>query len=126
MQDQKRDWIRRQRQEKFEQILRYVDGTLQYIAKAKWILQLGSKEQKEELVLKYAERAYSNLPRIYKLRDEDEGLSDLLLQFSQALEEIEDAINSISCDISDEEQKLSKIAGQIQQRIKKLLEETFD
>ena len=35
LQDQKREWMRRQRLEKFERILGYVNGTLQYVAKAK-------------------------------------------------------------------------------------------
>ena len=30
LQDQKREWVRRQRREEFERILEYVEGTLQY------------------------------------------------------------------------------------------------
>jgi len=126
LRDQKREWVRRQRREKFERILGYVNGTLQYIAKAKWILQFGSKELKEELFLKYAEQAAVTLAIVYTMRGEDKKLADLLLEFSQDLEGTKDIIASKSFDVSDKEQHLSNLAGLIRQRIDELLEETFD
>ncbi len=126
LQDQKREWMRRQRLEKFERILGYVNGTLQYVAKAKWILKFSHEEKKEELVLKYLEQAVSVMAISHTIRGEDKQLADLVLEFSQNLEGTKDIITSKSFDISDKEQHLSKLAGLIHQRIDKLLEETFD
>jgi len=124
--DQKREWERRQRQEKFRRILEYIIATLQYLLKAKWILPFGSEKLKDELVLKYMEHAAWIMALSYTVGDEDKQLADLLLEFSKNLEGTKDIIASKSFDISDKEQHLSKLAGLIQQRIDKLLEETFD
>ena len=126
LRDQKREWVRRQRREKFERILEYVEGTLQYVLKAKWILQFSSEKLKEELFLKYAEQAALTMPVVYTIRGEDKQLADLVLKFSRDLEGTKDIIASKSFEIGDKEQHLSKLAGLIRQRISKLLEETFD
>ena len=123
LQDQKREWLMEQRQEKFERILGYVEGTVQYVIKAKWMIEFGSDERTEELFIKYSEQAALAMPLSYTI--EDKELADLLLQFSQCLAETGGVIASKSMEISDKEQHLLKLAGLIKQRIDILLEETF-
>jgi hypothetical protein len=127
LQDQKREWVRRQKQEKFERILACVDGALQYILKAKWIAKFSSTDKMEELFLKYVEQAVPVWSLSFTVRNEDKELADLLAEFFRGLDGTGDIIiKDRSFDISEKEQYLSELAGQIKQRINKLLEETFD
>lgn len=126
LEDQKREWVRKQRLDNFERILGYIEGTLKYISMAKWIINFGSPERKEELFLEYMKQAASVGPVIHTIVSEDKQLADLVLEFSLALEGTGDIIRSKNFDITDKEQRLSKVAGQIKQRINELLEKTFD
>lgn len=126
LEDQKREWARKQKLDNFERILGYIEGTLKYISMAKWIINSGSPERKEELFREYMKQVASVGPVIHTIVSEDKQLADLVLEFSLALERTGDIIRSKNFDITDKEQRLSKVAGQIKQRINELLEKTFD
>ena len=127
LQDQKREWLRRQRGEEFERILGYVEGALEYVLKAEWILQFSSEERKEELVFRHAEQAALAMPIVYTTMSKDKELADLLFEFAQKSKDVTSALlakDHSKLDITG--QRIAEIAGLIRQRINKLLEETFD
>jgi len=127
LQDQKREWIRRQKREEFERISKCVQDTLEFVLKAEWILQFGSKELQEQMFLKYRDQTASAMPIIYTIMRADKELTELLSKFAQNCKEVTNTL--LARDYSKLDvigQQISEIAGQIQQRINELLEETFD
>jgi hypothetical protein len=58
--------------------------------------------------------------------DEDKRLADLVRNFSLGLEGTQELIKEGNINISEKEKILITLAGQIHQRINKLLYETFD
>ena len=127
LQDQKREWVRRQKEQDLERVREYIEGTLEYVLKAQWIIKFSSAERKEELFLEHARRIALGLPIIYTTMSKDKELADLFLKFSQNIKETESAFlanDSSKLDITA--QRIAEIAGLIRQRVNKLLEETFD
>ena len=126
LQDQKREWTRKQRQEKFNRILEYVEGSLLYIFKGKLVLQIGSEKQKDELLFSYPEQYTHAITIIPDIINIDKELAELVKNFSFSFEGTDKIIKDGDIKISEKEQILMNIAGQIQRRITILLEETFD
>ncbi len=127
LQDQKSEWLRRRRLDEFERILKYVEGTLEYLLKAEWVIKVNSEKLKEELILKHSEQAASAMPIARTMMVKDKELADLLLKFTQIGENITSALMSKDPSrVDDVAQRSADVAALIRQRVNKLLEETFD
>lgn len=127
LQDQKREWVRRQRQEKFERALEYIKGMLEGILKVELILQSGSKDLQQQELLKLKEIIASGMPILYMLREEDKKLAKMIDDFDHNLQMANRAINANEYSKLDSiGQDVTKLVGQIRQRMYQLLEETFD
>jgi hypothetical protein len=125
-QDQKREWIRKRKQEMFRKILEFIEGSLIYIFNAKYIIQFGTEEQKDELLIKYYEQSTHAMTLIPEIINEDKELTEITNKFVSSFEGIDKIIEAGDMKISEKEKDLVIIAGKIQQRITKLLEKTFD
>jgi len=128
LQDQKREWVRAQRREEFEQVLKYLEGTIEFALTGAWVLQFSSQERQDDLFLSYREKVASVMPIVHTtMVGEDKELVELLSKFVQIAQEITNALlakDQRKLDVIAN--RLSEIAAPIRQHFKQLLEETFD
>lgn len=124
--DRKDEWIRNQKQEKFKRILDFVEGSLLYVFKAKFIMQFGSKIQQNELVTEYQERFVRAMTIAPETASEDKKLAELVEKFGSSFEGTDKIIKDGKVDYSEKEKSLMELAGQIHLRISQLLVKTFD
>jgi hypothetical protein len=128
LQDQKREWVRRVRQEEFKHILEYVENSLEYLLKAEWVYRDFSREEAKGLIIKHNEKAASALPIIYSVMGKDKELSSLLNQFAKDLKIVDKVMRGepINTTLDTTGQHLSEVAGVIRERVNTLLEQTFN
>jgi hypothetical protein len=127
LQDQKREWVRLQKQDKLKPIEAFVEDTLKVIIKGYRVTQLLTPERRLQEVEKYKERIAEAMPNIYIVMGEDRELADLLVEFEKRKNAAFDALMTSDAGQLDLTAKsLAEIVGEVKRRISNSLQETFD
>jgi len=103
LEDQKREWVRKHRQDTFDRTWAFVEGILKYLSVGKVTLNFGSSEEQRKLIVGLQEQWASSAPVIHTLAIEDKQLDDLVQDFSLALQGTKAILDRKNFNISDTE-----------------------
>lgn len=126
LQDQKHEWIRKEKQEDYTKILLYIEGTIKLLAMLGDTLKSLSKENQENLFVELNNQLASVVPIIEGYRTKDETLVNLIDEFNQEKGKIIKVIQTTKDASKGNADDLLKIAGKIKNRINDSLVDTFN
>ena len=125
--DQKREWIRRKKQEDYTLILEFINSTLANILHAQDELTSQTIEKRGDLLIKYKEKIANAMPVTIKTMREDKELADMLVKFEKKKNGAFDAFaKNDPTRLNDVINSISGLGGSIKQHLDESLEKTFD
>jgi hypothetical protein len=123
--DQKSEWIRKQKKEDFERILTYVESSVTFLALIGNTFKSMSPEKQQELFLELKKQVGLIVPIVEGIGKEEEELKQLVDKFIQERDKILKVISETKDASKGDATEITKLAGQIKNRINDSLLSTF-
>lgn len=124
--DQKSEWLRKQKNDDYELILTYIEGTMKYLTLIGDTLKSLSPAKLEELNLEFNKQIALVLPILEGMKNDEKELYELMGEFVKEKDDLFKTIINTKNASKGDANKLIKMAGQIKIKINESLAKTFN